>query len=471
MTTKAPRRSQRVAKEYVRKRVASLMPSPENLLLYRPVEADQGIDALAASIKKHGCVALDITQDNFIVGGHRRLEALRRIGQRFVDCRVLPVRRSDMTTDDYVKLLREHNHQRDKSVAEKVREALVDIDPAEAHRRLLANQSQSVNAPEYNGVAAVTIEGVKRRHRISGQKAEHVEYIKKVVFEDLKDFWPLTVRGVHYPLLNYGFLRNIPQKIPYRNDGPSYDATAELITRLRLSSILPWHAFDDFTRPSREFRAYSGVRQYLEQKTAGLFTDYRRDLMQTQPNYIEVLCEKNTVYHMVLRVTSKYQIRTSSGRGFNGIDPWHDLYLRYRRSGKQRLIVILLSDYDPEGEQIVQVGGRTLRDDFGVDPAKLTVIKAGVTREQIRKYDLPAQNFAKETSSNHKWFVERNGGDAVFELEALSPRDMMNDLDTVIRKVIDVDLYNREVAAEREEARYLEAAQVKLAEALRGLCL
>ena len=75
-------------------------------------------------------------------------------------------------------------------------------------------------------------------------------------------------------------------------------------------------------------------------------------LLQTQPNHIEMLVEKNTVYHMVLRVTEKYQIPTSSGRGFNSIDPWHDLYQRYIDSGKQRLIVIVLSDLDPEGEMI-----------------------------------------------------------------------------------------------------------------------
>src|SRR5262249_49976478 len=157
-------------------------------------------------------------------------------------------------------------------------------------------------------------------------------------------------------------------------------------------------------------------------------------------NHVEVVCEKNTIYHMVLRVTERYQIPTSSGRGFNSIDPWHDLRERYDDSGKERLIVIVLSDFDPEGEMIPQVGGRTLRDDFGVED--LTIIKAGVTREQIERYDLPPQNFAKETSSNFKWFVDRNGGDeAVYELEALDPEDMLRDLDSIIRSVIDVDLF------------------------------
>jgi hypothetical protein len=173
---------------------------------------------------------------------------------------------------------------------------------------------------------------------------------------------------------------------------------------------------------------------------------------------------------MVLRVTEDYQIPTSSGRGFNSIDPWHDLYERYVNGGKDRLIVIVLSDFDPEGEMIAQVGGRTLRDDFGVEADDLAIIKAGVTRQQIDRYHLPAQNFAKETSSNYDWFVERNGGnDAVYELEAISPADMLRDLDETIRSVIDIDLFNREAKIEQDEAVYLEAARRKAANALSGL--
>ena len=58
--------------------------------------------------------------------------------------------------------------------------------------------------------------------------------------------------------------------------------------------------------------------------------------MQTQPNHVEVLCEKNTIYHMVLRVTRKYQIPDQQRPlGFNSIDPRRvDLYERYKASGK-----------------------------------------------------------------------------------------------------------------------------------------
>jgi hypothetical protein len=465
----------------VRKRVSSLKPSPENQQLYRPAYDDPDIEMLAAAIANNGCEPLTVTLDNYIVSGHRRHEALKRIGQEFVRCWVLPRPRDSWTADEYTALLRAYNQQRQKTVAEQVRETMIDARPGVAYRRLCAVRDRSASAPERNGVRALEIEGSKKRYNISDDKADHVKYILQIV-EERRDYWPLSVRGVHYPLLNYDFVRgyywpkrNEPdhgtrRELRYRNDDNSYGATSDLITRLRLNGRIPWEAFDDFTRPLHLFNACTDVREFVRQEVEGLFDGYWRDLLQTQPGHVEVVCEKNTIYHMVLGVTRKYQIPTSSGRGFNSIDPWHDLYERYDHSGKERLILIVLADWDPEGEMIPQVGGRTLVDDFGVDEGALRIIKAGVTREQIDRYRLQQQNFAKETSSNHDWFVERNGGDdAVYELEALDPPDMLGDLDNVIRSVLDLDLFNREVAAEREEAAYLEAARARAAEALHGL--
>jgi hypothetical protein len=316
-------------------------------------------------------------------------------------------------------------------------------------------------------VEYLDIEGQKKRYAISPDKSEHVKYVKQVVFVDRKDYWPLSVRQVHYPLLNYDFLRNIKQKLRYANDTKSYKATSDLITRLRLNGEIPWEAFDDVTRPFQHFPAFDDKAEFVRLENERLYDGYWRNLLQSQPDYVEVVCEKNTIYGMGLRVTQKYQIPTSSGRGFNSIDPWHDLAERYLASDKDGLIVIVLSDYDPEGEMIPLVAGRTLRDDFGLEPK---VIKAGVTREQVAKYDLPAMNFAKESSSNRKWFKERNGGDeTVWELEALNPEDMMNDMEEVIQSVIDIDLFNQEVETEAEERRQIAALRTTAGERLRGL--
>jgi hypothetical protein len=324
------------------------------------------------------------------------------------------------------------------------------------------------------------IEGSKKRYGISDDKDEHVRHVLQVLNER-SAYWPLSVRGVHYPLLNYDFIRGYysPRRkdpdfggparvLKYQNDKDSYLATANLLCRLRLNGLVPWEALDDPTRPLTAPRPFRNTQRFIDQELRNFLTGYTRNCLQTQPKHVEVICEKNTVYHMVLQVTRRYQLPTSSGRGFNSIDPWHDLHERYVASGKKKLALIVLSDYDPEGEMIPQVGGRTLRDDFNVDAEDLEVYKAGVTREQIDHYGLEPMNFAKEESSNRDWFVERNGGDdTVYELEALDPAAMLLDLEYVIHRVLDIDLFDQEKATEADDLGELEEAREKAVEALK----
>ena len=46
---------------------------------------------------------------------------------------------------------------------------------------------------------------------------------------------------------------------------------------------------------------------------------------------------------------------------------------------------------------------------------------------------------------------------------------MLGDLDKVIRGMIDIDLFNREGAAEQQESPFLVTAREKIAEVLKGL--
>jgi hypothetical protein len=464
----------------VRKRVASLQPSPENRELYGPSDPAD-IRKLAESIRKKLLEPLVITLDNFIVSGHRRYEALLLLGRTWVNCRVLPLRRIGMFKDDYVALLRDYNRQRHKTVAEQIREEVVDVKPEEAHRRLVALREECLHKPEHNGVHRLEVQGTKKRSEISEDKAAHVHHILQVVKEREK-FWPLSIRGVHYPLLNFKFIRGYlwPRKgqpghgtwqtLYYANDPESYKATSDLITRMRLNGDIPWRAFDDFTRPFKEHRSFRNVREFIRQEMNNLLGGYWRDLLQSQPNYIEVHVEKNTVFHMVCQVTDKYQIPTSSGRGNNSIDPWHDLAERYWDSGKDGLFLITQTDHDPEGLMMRHVAGRTLVDDFGIPKEKVHIIEAGVTREQVERYGLKPQTFAKEASSCFDWYLEQNGGERrVWETESLDPADMLRDLEGVIVSVLDTDLFRLEVQREQEDAAELEATRRQMLEAARGL--
>ena len=94
----------------------SIWPAEENESIYRPVNPDDPeVVALAKSIREYGVQEpLVITEDGYIVSGHRRFVAAKLAGLEEAPCRVLPIRRHD-DPNKFVRLLAEYNRQRVKT--------------------------------------------------------------------------------------------------------------------------------------------------------------------------------------------------------------------------------------------------------------------------------------------------------------------------------------------------------------------
>jgi hypothetical protein len=123
----------------------------------------------------------------------------------------------------------------------------------------------------------------------------------------------------------------------------------------------------------------------------------------------------------------------------------------------------LLSDFDPDGENIAASFARSLPDDFGVE--NTVAIKVALTGEQVRALQLPPQMKAKSGASTYAKFTAEHGED-VFELEALPPAELQRLLREALDAVIDTDVFNRELEAERTEAVFLEGVRQRVRRAL-----
>src|SRR5262249_49904329 len=140
------------------------------------------------------------------------------------------------------------------------------------------------------------------------------------------------------------------------------------------------------------------------------------------------------------------------GRGYCSLPPRYAMARRFRSSGKQNLILLTLSDFDPEGEDIAHSFARSMRDDFEIEEVK--AVKVALTVTQVRDLRLPPMMKAKATSSRYGGFAERHGDD-VFELEAVPPEQLQEILRRAIDSVMDLDAFNAEVAAEKRDAAEL----------------
>ena len=152
------------------------------------------------------------------------------------------------------------------------------------------------------------------------------------------------------------------------------------------------------------------------------------------------------------------------GRGYCSLRPRYDLVKRFRKSGKSKLILLIASDFDPDGEEIAHSFARSIRDDFGVE--EVEPIKVALTFGQVNELDLPPAGKAKGKAGKAKKFTDKYGDD-VWELEAIPPVTLQDILRDAIDSVIDIEAFNHELDREKEDAVDLEGMRQVVISTLR----
>jgi hypothetical protein len=427
-----------------------LQPAPENERIYDPVTADTPDNqSLIDSVREHGVRnPIVATLDNFIVGGHRRRFAAIEAGLDLVPVNYLDFRRAD-DPDRFLQLLVDDNEQRDKKFHEKLHEQVVKLNPDEAYEALIEHRQQA---------SAVKVKPIKlgtatARNKISSAKMPMLRAIIDVINER-KKYWPLTDRAIHYALLNDPPLRHASKPgSRYVNNRACWKDLCDMLTRARLEGHISFDVIADTTRPVTIWDVHQNPRSFLREQLDNFGKGYSRDLLQSQPNHIEIVGEKNTLGTVLNQIAGKYCITTMMGRGFASFDSRYRMSERFKASGRDKLVVLIISDFDPDGEQIAESFARSMRDEFHVD--SIHAIRVGLTIDQVKKHNLPVGGKASaKKSPNLKKFLAKYD-DNVYEVEALDPDVLQQILTATIDSVIDRDAFNREIDEEKRDAVHL----------------
>jgi len=446
--------------------IADIRPSPENDRIYGVVDrTDLEFINLAIDIRDNGVrEPLVVSLDDWIISGHRRYAAAQHVELDTVPIRFINEYRSNYDETGWLRLLRAYNHQRVKPNSVRVKETMLDIDPDLAHKRLIESREERDRETD----PKLAIRGKKTRSKIGPNLQEFLRASIAVVMS-VQEFWPVTVRLIHYLLLNDPPMQNTStgkQRSQYRNDSKSYTALTNLLTRARLFGHIPWDAITDETRPTSGTCFTKDIAQFIDLENYRYLRGYRRDLLQSQPDHVELVIEKLTLQGIVQPIANKFCLPMTIGRGYCSIEPRYEIVQRFKRSGKDRLKLIVCADFDPDGDEIAHSFARSIRDDFGIED--FVAVKGMLRRDQIAKWNLPP-NFesAKKTSSNYTTFVSRYKSETVWELEAIPPTVLQQSLTESIESAIDLDLFNQELERERQDSVELQAIK----ESFRDWCL
>jgi len=441
---------------------SAIEPAPLNDQLYDPVdESEPSFLALVEDVRENGILEpLVVSGDGYILSGHRRHAAARYLLLKRIPVRIRYDVSYEDDQDEFLRLLASYNRQRVKTAAEQLREEVVLMSDASCERvRHYRRDAAAVNS---DGV--VELRKRKRRSAIR-DKMELRNAIVRVVKEEKRN-WPLSDRAVFYRLLNIADLvRNDRTRVPFENNSACYDDVTNMLTRLRLDGSVPFEAIADETRPVVKWDTHRCVGDFVRRECDRFMTGYWRDLLQSQPNWIELLVEKNTVASQLRQIAAKYTVPMTSGRGYSSLPPRKAMVDRFRASGREKLIVVVTSDFDPEGEDIPGSFGISLRDDFGIPAEQLRIVKAALTAEQVKTMNLHEGQLSKETSSRYQQFVAKHG-DRAWELESLSADQLREIVEAVIRGVLDLDAFEAEVDRERDEQGELDEKRQRLRQTL-----
>jgi hypothetical protein len=299
-------------------------------------------------------------------------------------------------------------------------------------------------------LAAIKLREYKSRSVISSAKLPLLSAVIRIV-EENRSYWPLSVRQVHYRLLNDPPLCHAGKPDShYINTQQFYkNQCVDICARGRLAGHIPWEAISDETRPTDLPWIFTDWKSFIRDQMEYFLAGYHRDLAQSQTNHIEVVVEKNTVYGILRPIAQEFCLPITSGRGYCSLSPRRELVERFRASGKAQLTVLLLSDFDPDGEEISHSFARSLRDDFGLNSVR--AIKVGITQAQVEQFNLPPIMTAKTTSARYGRFVEMHRSNVVHELEALEPTVLSDMLRNAIGQVLDLEKFEQERAQEESD--------------------
>jgi hypothetical protein len=425
-------------------RIEDIKPATINDVVYGVTDANNpSLDDLASQMARQGQVEpVVLTLDNVLISGHRRRAVGIRLGWKTLKARRHPIHSTD---PQFEKLLVTYNAQRDKSPDVRIREQLVLADPESSYASLITERAEASRVK----AETLTLGVGRRRSKISSAKQQFLDAIQNVIAE-LDDYWPLSDRRVHYALLNDPPL--IHAKKPgsrYRNNRKSYKAVCELLTRARLAGLVPFDAIGDETRPVTTWDVHPNVGPFIRREVKNFCNGYARDLMQSQPNHVEIVGEKLTVEGVVRPIASRYCVPFTIGRGYSSLPPRKAMYERFQKSGKLKLVILFLSDHDPEGWDIAETFAKSMRDDFGV--REIIAVKVALKPEQVAQLGLPPNTDAKPSSSRYRKFADRFGP-AAYELEAVPPATLQSWLDEAVRSVINLNRFNAQVEAEKQDS-------------------
>lgn len=263
--------------------------------------------------------------------------------------------------------------------------------------------------------------------------------------------YDLSLRQLYYQLVSKNLIENSEK---------SYKNLGSLVSDARLAGWIDWDMIKDRGRETIENPHWQDPANFIEV----VAPQYRFDLWKDQPNYVEVMVEKQALEGVLIPVCRRYDVPFTANKGYSSSSALYEASKRFvdRHEKGKYLYVIYLGDHDPSGIDMSRdvadrldlfVKMATERGDQ-IGPNELHAVeikRVALNMDQIRKLN-PPENPAKITDSRADAYIKRFGRSS-WELDAIEPRQLASLVSTAIESVLDrkrFDLDEKKMKRDRE---------------------
>lgn len=252
----------------------------------------------------------------------------------------------------------------------------------------------------------------------------------------------LTLRQLFYQLVSKNIIPNKQRE--YKN-------LSELLSKARLAGLVDWEIIEDRVRRAVEWQSFEDIQQCADQAAYG----FRLPRWDSQPEYVEVWCEKDALSSVIQPICSELFLPFMVNRGYSSSSAMYGARERINENSKDREVSILyIGDFDPSGEDMV----RDIRDRFETFGVDLQVDKLALNPDQVKKWKLPP-NPAKMSDSRASGFVDKHGSKS-YEVDAIPPKELQKLIRAAIVSHMDMDEYEKTKVEERRlRAKMIEAVE------------
>jgi hypothetical protein len=175
----------------------------------------------------------------------------------------------------------------------------------------------------------------------TSKRLEQADQVKEVT-DELREYWPLTLRQIYYRLVAAGIRANTRSQ---------YNDLSKLIKHMRLDSYLSWRVLEDRARRVSDKRGWEDHEEFLESEIDIFLEGYERCYVQDQERYVEVWVEKDALSRIFEDVAYPYCIRAVTCRGYQSVTFLADYRDRAREAIRrgQTPNILYFGDLDPSG--------------------------------------------------------------------------------------------------------------------------